>query len=109
MLKKINRLPKTADLRGGREFSSIFFRLKTSKNSEEFSRFGFVISKKIDKRAVIRNKIKRKMSFCIEKNIDKITRGVDMLFLTKKEIVGKTINEICFDIEEALKKEKLLK
>lgn len=51
------------------------------------SRFGFIISTKISKKAVIRNKLKRTMSEVIRVNLDKIKRGYDILFLVKPSIV----------------------
>ena len=51
------------------------------------SQFGFVISTKISKLAVVRNKIKRIMSDVIRKNLEKIKNGHDVLFLIKPSIV----------------------
>lgn len=109
MLKKKNRLPKEARVKGGNRFSSKFFLITAIRNGEIFSRFGFVVSKKIDKRASFRNRIKRQLRFCIEKNSDKIIEGIDMLFIAKKEIVGTNTKDICSSIEDTLKKGKFLK
>lgn len=49
-------------------------------------RFGFIISTKISKKAVIRNKIKRIMSEVIRKNLNKLKNGYDVLFLIKPSI-----------------------
>jgi ribonuclease P protein component len=56
----------------------------------EPSRFGFIISTRISKKAVIRNKIKRTMSDELRKNIDKIKEGFDVVFLVKPSIVRLT-------------------
>lgn len=109
MLKRKNRLPKEVRVKGGNRFSSKFFLIVTIRNGEGFSRFGFVVSKKIDKRASFRNRIKRQLRFCIEKNLDKITEGVDMLFIAKKEIVGANTKEISSCMEGLFKKEGFLK
>lgn len=109
MLKKKNRLPKEARVKSGNRFSSKFFLIVTIRNGKSFSRFGFVVSKKIDKRASSRNRIKRQLRFCIEKNLDKIIEGVDMLFIARKEIVGANTKEISFCMEDIFKKEGFLK
>lgn len=103
MLKKRNRLAK-AFLRGERTITSPFYILKIKKNGELVSRFGFIVSKKIDKRAIVRNRIKRKMRFCIEQNLDKIIKGYDFLFILKKNIEKENYCEI---LVSQLRKEKL--
>ncbi len=49
--------------------------------------FGFIISTKISKKAVVRNRIKRIMSEVIRINLDKIKTGYDVLFLIKPSVV----------------------
>lgn len=58
------------------------------------SRFGFIISTKISKRAVIRNKIKRIISEVIRQNLSKIKKGLDVIFLIKPSIVKLAKKEI---------------
>ena len=45
--------------------------------------FGFIISTKISKKAVIRNRIKRIMADVIRLNLNSIKTGLDVLFLIK--------------------------
>jgi ribonuclease P protein component len=108
MLKKKYRLLKETNFNKGSFFTCPFFILKIAKNEKSFSRFGFVVSKKIDKRATARNRIKRQIRVCIETNLDKIKPGYDMLFLLKKSILGKTTGEISELTLEELKEQKLL-
>ncbi|GAI32984.1 unnamed protein product, partial [marine sediment metagenome] len=62
MLNKRNRLKKKKDFdkvfKQGQGFKQDFLYLKIRKNNLKSSRFGFVVSKKFSKKAVIRNKIK---------------------------------------------------
>jgi ribonuclease P protein component len=58
-----------------------------NRKDEDPSRFGFIISTKISKRAVIRNRIKRIMSEVVRRNLDKLKNGFDVLFLVKPSIV----------------------
>jgi len=48
------------------------------------SRFGFVISNKIDKRAARRNAIKRRLRAVIEENLSQIPDGIDLVVQIKK-------------------------
>jgi ribonuclease P protein component len=57
------------------------------RKDNETSHFGFIISTKISKKAVVRNRIKRIMSEVIRKNLDKIKSGYDVLFLIKPSVV----------------------
>lgn len=49
--------------------------------------FGFIISTKISKKAVVRNRIKRVMSMVIKKNLNKLKGGLDVLFLLKPSVI----------------------
>jgi len=104
LLKKINRLPKVL-FRNEKKISASFFDLKIRGNGKLISRFGFVVSKRIDKRATERNRIKRKLRSCIEQNLDKITGGYDFLFVVRKN--NEDIN--CDLVLSQLKKENLVK
>ena len=108
MFKKQYRLPRGTEFNKKDFYTSPFFVLKLTRNEESFSRFGFVVSKKIDKRATVRNKIKRKIRVCIETNFDKIKPGYDILFILKKHILNKTTKEISELTLGELEKQKLL-
>lgn len=58
-----------------------------NRKDRDESHFGFIISTKISKKAVIRNRIKRIMSEVIRQNLKKIKNGYDVLFLIKPSIV----------------------
>lgn len=109
MLKRKYRLDSKSKVKFGKPFSTPFFVIKTSKNSLQYNRFKFVISKKVDKRAVVRNKIKRMLNSCIENIFKDIKNGFDIMFLVRKEILNLSQNEICYNIKEAFAKKDLLK
>ena len=107
MFKKKNRLP-SGEKSWETSANARFFILKVSKSKLSYSRFGFVVSKKIDKRAVVRNSLKRKIRSCLEQNFEKIKPGYNMLFLLKKEAVNKSAEELCLEVNSVLKAQKLL-
>ena len=69
-------------------------------------KIGFVVGVKIDKRAVIRNRLKRQMREVVRlllKN-NKLQNGFHLLIIAKPEILNKTYQEIEKSIISLLKK-----
>lgn len=111
MLFRENRL-KSKDFKeirkGGRFFNEQFLSLIKAENNLNQSRFGFVVSQKISKKAVIRNKIKRRLREIIRNNLDKIKKNYNVIFIAKKGIEEKEFKEIKEITEQLLKKARLL-
>lgn len=70
-------------IKKGRSFDSKFFRIKFLPADAGFTRFSIIISSKVSKKAVIRNKIKRTLSETIRLNIPKIKPGFSIVVLVK--------------------------
>ena len=92
MLNSRNRLKKKInfariEIDGAMHQSKSFGMGIYDRKDNEPSHFGFIISTKISKKAVVRNRIKRIMSEVIRKNLDKIKSGYDVLFLIKPSVV----------------------
>lgn len=58
-----------------------------NRNDNDPSRFGFIISTKISKKAVIRNKLKRIMSDTVRLCLNHTKNGYDVLFLVKPHVL----------------------
>ncbi len=86
-------------------YSPIFGWLSLENNDDQ-KKFGFVISKKISKRAVDRNKIKRRLAESIKKHLNDFEKGIRIVFLAKKEILNKNIKEIEEEISKILDRRK---
>ena len=108
MLPKENRIKKRKDFdeifKKGKIFRSDSLIFKFKKNNLKKSRFGFVVSLKVSKSAVVRNKIRRRMSEIIGQNMDSIKNGTDLViialpgfekkgFLETKEIISNFIKK----------------
>ena len=113
MLKKINRLKKKKDfekvLREGKGFKEDFLLFKTIKNNLKVSRFGFIISQKVSKKAVVRNKLKRKTSELVRIKLDKIIKGIDGIFIFSSNLENKDFWEIEEIINKIFAKAKTFK
>ena len=85
MLPKLNRLKREKDFetvfKQGHGFKQGLLYLKVVKNNLDASRFGFVISKKFSKKAVIRNKTKRRLSEIIKAKLPEIKKGMDAIIV----------------------------
>jgi ribonuclease P protein component len=74
------------------------------REDNEVSRFGFVISAKISKIAVHRNRIRRALSETVRMNISFFPKGRDVVFLAKKNITRKTTEQIMREVEQFFRK-----
>lgn len=108
MLKRENRLSAVL-LKNPRIFSDSLFTLKVSGNNKEVSRFAFVVSKKLDKRATVRNSLKRKIRSCIEQIFDNIETGQDFVFYPKQKAVEANREQILGEINKIFSKNGILK
>ena len=112
MLKQEYRLRKQKDfalvLKSTNTSGTKNILMKALSNNSDFSRFGFIISKKVDKRAVIRNRIKRQLSEIIRLQCDRIKPGFDVIILVKKPILEIDYKQMEKEIIYCLNKLKLL-
>ena len=69
------------------------------KNGEEKPRFGFVISTKISKLAVHRNRINRSLHEGVRRVLSLVPENYDFVFLAKKSIEKKSTEEIIKEVD----------
>ena len=69
------------------------------REDNETSKFAFVISTKISKLAVQRNRINRALNEGVRRNLNKIPKGYDFVLLAKKSIASKTTEEIMNEMD----------
>lgn len=88
----------------GRIFRSLSFLVILLKDSGfKNPHFAFIISKKISKKAVVRNKIKRILSEAVRRSLYLVPENFDFIFLAKKGIEKRTQEEIFGEVEKFLK------
>ncbi|MFA6537693.1 MAG: ribonuclease P protein component [Patescibacteria group bacterium] len=94
MLNKKNRINKKTEIDrffglgfgkdGGKNFSNEFFVLKIIKRkTDKPSRFGFVVSNKVDNRATQRNLLKRRLRAIARKYLTKLQDGTEIMIIAK--------------------------
>ncbi|RUM87636.1 MAG: ribonuclease P protein component [Thermovibrio sp.] len=77
-------------------------------NELEFPRAGFIVSKKVSKKAVERNRAKRLMREVFRLNKHRL-EPVDIVFIARKGIIGKSYREVEKDFLSLAKKAGILK
>jgi ribonuclease P protein component len=90
--------------KGGVVFDCPLFGVVGFKKEDKEIKLGWIISKKISKKAVERNKIKRRLSVALESKIDSLAAGTRIIFLVKKEILGKSVKEIEMEVDKLVVK-----
>lgn len=112
MLPRENRLSKKRDFeeskQKGRKFQSSLFGLLVLPNQIQISRFGFIVSNKISKKATLRNRTKRHLRESVSRLIKRIKIGYNVIFLAKKEILKKDQAEINLETEKIFRQAGLI-
>ena len=93
MLPFKNRLTKKKDFefvfRFGERYyapSGINMYIKEKGNRNDGSRFGFIVSKKVSKKAVNRNKLKRWLRDIVKVNLSKISNSFDVVVVLNPKL-----------------------
>lgn len=108
-------LPKENRLKGAKSFDKVksegkviqsknFGLAMLNRKDKGPARFGIIVSTKISKKAVLRNKIKRVIRESLRGMLEKIKPGFDIVFLVKKKIKDEDSDRIEEEILSAFKK-----
>lgn len=107
-----NRLKKQKNFakvfKSGRGIKEDVLFLKFTPNNLPENRFGIIVSKKVSKKAVTRNKIKRRMRAIIRKKTTQIKQGLDVVMTALPGADKKSFAEFEKTAEELFKKSKLI-
>ena len=113
MLTKENRLKKKSDFekvfKGGKGLKEDFLILRFKKNRLKEPRFGFVVSQKVSKKAVVRNKVKRRLREAVRGLLQRVKNGIDAVIIALPETQAKNFQEVERAMEKLLKKAGVLK
>ena len=111
MLAKKYRIRKDREFRKiyrqGRKIKEGFFSIRYLENQKPYSRFGFVITKTVVKKATARNQLKRKISETIRQNLKKIIIGCDIVILLQYIPENQKSQELERNLLKLLKKARL--
>ena len=108
MLKNTNRSLGIKHYRAGQKYDTPLFKLTIYKG-EEKDRFWFIVPKKVDKRAVVRNKTRRVYKKIINEILPDFKQKQSMIFFIKSKADFKQTEKIQKLMTQVFKKENLLK
>lgn len=90
MIARDFRLRRASDFarvyKYGRSFGAKDLYIKSTKTNYDFSRVAVVVSKKVSKKAVVRNKIKRQNIELLRKDWGKLKPGYNIVVTIKQDI-----------------------
>lgn len=113
MLKKENRISLNKDFdrvfKTGQSFYGKILGFKLAKNNTKVSRFGIIISAKISKKAVVRNRIKRQLREIIQSELPNLKKGQDLVLIAFPLILDKNFEELKKILKKAFERFSLYK
>lgn len=108
MLSKEKRLRSERDFKRvyqrGSFFSLPLFNINYARNQLGFSRIAFVINKKVSKKAVARNEIRRRYREAFRQLYETIPSGYDVVVNIKQESLGSRLDKITTEAQKAIGK-----
>lgn len=106
MLPPVNRLRKEKEIKrvlaGRRSYKSGLLICKAAPNGLDTARFCFVVSKKISNKAVVRNKLKRRLRSAVKVFLPQIKPGIDCVFIACPGLNLKEYRDLVFYVERIL-------
>lgn len=106
-LKKQNdfdRVFKTGEVFGNKAFVMYYF-----KNNSEINRIGIIVSKKVSKKSVVRNKIRRRIKESYRLNQDFFKRGYDIIIIAKQPCKDEDYNHLEKSLKHLFYKKNLMR
>lgn len=113
MLTRQHRLTKTKEIdfvfsRGKSSYDKLMG-VKTADNNLSYNRFNIMVSNKVSKRAVARNKIKRQLREIIRQELDLLVVGKDCIIIALPPILNENPQSLQKSFVKQLQKLNLYK
>lgn len=105
---RINKELFTEIIKAGKSVSSANLSLKIQPIPIDYSAFSFVVSSKVAKKAVERNKIKRRARHIIRKMLAETEKGLGIIIFFKPGSKKMSFQELEEEIKKLFKKVKIL-
>jgi len=83
--------------------------MQIKKREDSENRIGFTVSKKVSKRAVDRNRIKRRLRALAKESLNDFKDGFDIVFIGRKSTLDIEYSEMLKSVDKCLNRLKLKK
>jgi len=93
--------------RGGKMYDSPSFGMLVSYGSSGQPQCAFIVSKKIDRRSVVRHEVKRKLSDSVQPFLPQLSRNLELVFLAKQKAVTISKDELHQEVATILNRARL--
>ena len=93
----------------GQRFGNRHFQFYYLKNRKSTNRLGIIVSKKVSKRAVVRNKVKRRIRASYQNELERIQQGYDLIIVAKKRCAEDPYRDLDRSLKHLFYKTKLEK
>lgn len=90
----------------GKTYDSPSFRLLVAFG--QGPKAAFIVSKKVDRRSVVRHEIKRKLADTVDPLLTHLPKNVELVFLAKPKAVQSSRDELKIEIRNALGRARLV-
>ena len=111
MLPKENRLHTDKEIKDLVKTGQTFFLpemvIKYKANQDNITKAGFIVSTKVDKKAVVRNKVARQLREAIRDALPQLKVGYSVLIIAKKKVLDLDFTKIKKQLDFAFNKLKL--
>lgn len=95
-MAKVETIKKNNDFQAvfssGQVFGNKHFVLHYVRNHKKMNRIGVIVSKKVSKKAVDRNRIRRQVKEIFRKNNGKLKQGYDLIVIAKTSCIDTDFN-----------------
>lgn len=106
-MKRVHRISRQDDfrrlLRRGRRFESPLFRVMVHANTYAYLRIAFVVGRTVDKRAAVRNSLRRRSREWVRTHIP-LERSLDVMIVFKKAACVASRKELIAELERVFKR-----
>lgn len=113
MLPRIYKVRKKAEIdalaKTGRPYRSVFFIVKNKKNALPETRWIIVVSAKVHKSAVKRNRLRRQVREIIRTSFLKDNLGQDIMVVVKDTALGASFKDLSADLRKTYERVKTKK
>ncbi len=112
MLARKNLVPLKKEFprirKEGKVYDSAAFGLVVAYGKGEGPQASFIVSKKIDRRSVVRHEVKRKLADAVSPLLSRLNKNVELVFLAKGKTIETSREELGREMGEVLKRARLI-